>query len=170
VSHYSASFANAKLEEFMAGKIDERLAELGITLPEASVPQANYVPYTVSGNLVFISGQVAVQDGEVMKGKLGDNIDIEAGRKAARACALNLITHLKTACGGDLDRVKKCLKLGGFVQGTPDFTNAPQVVNGASDLMVDVFGDAGRHARFAVAVACLPLDTAVEVDGVFEIA
>ena len=153
----------------MAGKIEARLAELGITLPEGSVPQANYVPYTISGNLVFISGQVAVLNGEMITGKLGANVDIETGQKAARVCALNLISHLKSACGGDLDRVKKCLKLGGFVQGTPDFTSAPAVVNGASDLMVDVFGDTGKHARFAVAVACLPLDTAVEVDGVFEI-
>ena len=154
----------------MAGRIAARLAELGITLPEGTAPQANYVPFTISGNLVFISGQVAKLGDELITGKLGADVDIETGRRAARACALNLITHLKSACGGDLDRVTRCLKLGGFVQGTPDFTNAPTVVNGASDLMVDVFGDAGRHARFAVAVACLPLDSAVEVDGVFEIA
>ena len=153
----------------MAGRIEGRLAELGITLPEGTVPQANYVPYTISGNLVFISGQIAKLGDELITGKLGANVDIETGQRAARACALNLISHLKSAYGGDLDRVTQCLKLGGFVQGTPDFTNAPQVVNGASDLMVDVFGDAGRHARFAVAVACLPLDTAVEVDAVFEI-
>ncbi len=154
----------------MAGKIETRLAELGIALPEGTVPQANYVPYTISGNLVFISGQVAKLGDELITGKLGADVDIETGQRAARACALNLISHLRSACGGDLDRVKQCLKLGGFVQGTPDFTNAPVVVNGASDLMVDVFGEAGRHARFAVAVACLPLDTAVEVDAVFEIA
>ncbi len=154
----------------MAGRIETRLAELGITLPEGTVPQANYVPYTISGNLVFISGQVAKLGDELITGKLGADVDIETGQRAARACALNLISHLRSACGGDLDRVKQCLKLGGFVQGTPDFTNAPVVVNGASDLMVDVFGEAGRHARFAVAVACLPLDTAVEVDAVFEIA
>ena len=154
----------------MAGRIDARLTELGITLPEGSVPQANYVPYTISGNLVFISGQVPKLGDELITGKLGADVNIETGQRAARACALNLITHLRSACGGDLDRVTRYLKLGGFVQGTPDFTNAPTVVNGASDLMVDVFGDAGRHARFAVAVACLPLDSAVEVDGVFEIA
>ncbi len=154
----------------MAGRIEARLAELGITLPEGTVPQANYVPYTISGNLVFISGQVAKLGDELITGKLGADVDIETGQRAARACALNLISHLRSACGGDLDRVKQCLKLGGFVQGTPDFTDAPVVVNGASDLMVDVFGEAGRHARFAVAVACLPLDTAVEVDAVFEIA
>ncbi len=154
----------------MAGRIEARLTELGITLPEGTAPQANYIPYTVSGNLVFISGQVAKAGDEVITGKLGAGIDIETGRLAARACALNLIAHLKSACGGDLDRVARCLKLGGFVQGTPDFTDAPVVMNGASDLMVEVFGEAGRHARFAVAVACLPLDTAVEVDAVFEIA
>ena len=154
----------------MAGRIEGRLAELGIALPEGTVPQANYVPYTISGNLVFISGQIAKLGDELITGKLGADVDIETGQRAARACALNLISHLKSACGGDLDRVTQCLKLGGFVQGTPDFTDAPVVVNGASDLMVDVFGEAGRHARFAVAVACLPLDTAVEVDGVFEIA
>ncbi len=153
----------------MAGKIEARLADLGIALPEGTAPQANYVPYTISGNLVFISGQVAKLGDELITGKLGADVDIETGQRAARACALNLISHLRSACGGDLDRVKQCLKLGGFVQGTPDFTNAPVVVNGASDLMVDVFGEAGRHARFAVAVACLPLDTAVEVDAVFEI-
>ncbi len=154
----------------MAGKIEARLADLGIALPEGTAPQANYVPYTITGNLVFISGQVAKLGDELITGKLGADVDIETGQRAARACALNLISHLRSACGGDLDRVKQCLKLGGFVQGTPDFTNAPVVVNGASDLMVDVFGEAGRHARFAVAVACLPLDTAVEVDAVFEIA
>ncbi len=154
----------------MAGRIAARLAELGITLPEGTAPQANYVPYTLSGDLVFISGQVAKLGDELITGKLGADVDVETGQRAARACALNLISHLRTACGGDLDRVTRCLKLGGFVQGTPDFTAAPVVMNGASDLMVDVFGEAGRHARFAVAVACLPLDTAVEVDAVFEIA
>lgn len=154
----------------MAGRIDARLAELGITLPEGTAPQANYVPYTVSGNTVYISGQVPKLGDEMITGKLGADVDIETGQRAARACALNLITHLRNACGGDLDRVKRCLKLGGFVQGTPDFTDAPVVMNGASDVMVDVFGDAGRHARFAVAVACLPLNSAVEVDAVFEIA
>ena len=154
----------------MAGRIEARLAELGITLPEGTAPQANYVPYTMSGNLVFISGQVAKLGDEVITGKLGADVDVATGQRAARACALNLIAHLRIACGGDLDRVSGCLKLGGFVQGTPDFTDAPVVMNGASDLMVEVFGEAGRHARFAVAVACLPLDTAVEVDAVFEIA
>jgi enamine deaminase RidA (YjgF/YER057c/UK114 family) len=153
----------------MAGKIDAKLAELGITLPDAPAPAANYIPYVITGNLVFVSGQVSAQNGEVIKGKLGADLDIEDGQKAARACALNLLAQLKSACGGDLDKVKRVVKLGSFVNGTADFTGSPQVTNGASDLMVEVFGDAGRHARFAVAAASLPLGCAVEIDGVFEI-
>lgn len=153
----------------MAGRIEGRLAELGITLPEPAVPQANYVPHMRTGDLVFISGQVPAIAGRTITGKLGAGVDIATGQQAARSCALNLIAHAKSACDGDLDRVVRWVKLGGFVQGTPDFTDAPLVVNGASDLMVEVFGDAGRHTRFAVAVACLPLDSAVEVDAVLEI-
>jgi enamine deaminase RidA (YjgF/YER057c/UK114 family) len=155
----------------MSGKIDARLKELGIELPQATVPVANYVPYTVSGNLVVVSGQVTLLGGKAeYVGKLGREISIEDGQKAARLCALNILTHLKTACGGDLDRVKRVLRLGGFVNSTPDFTQMPQVVNGASDLMVEVFGDAGRHARAAVGVASLPLGVSVEVEAMFEIA
>ena len=153
----------------MTGRIDARLAELKLELPVPPGPAGAYVPYTISGGLVFISGQVAKLGDELITGKLGADVDVETGQRAARACALNLISHLRTACGGDLDRVTRCLKLGGFVQGTPDFTAAPVVMNGASDPMVDVFGEAGRHARFGVAVAWLPLDTAVEVDAVFEV-
>ncbi len=153
----------------MAGRIEARLEELGITLPVASIPQANYVPYVVTGNLVFIAGQIPILDGEIITGKLGDDADIATGQQAARLCALNLITQLRAACGGDLDRVRQVVKMGAFVNATPDFTDPPQVVNGASDLIVDIFGDAGRHARFAVAVACLPRGSAVEIDGVFEI-
>lgn len=154
----------------MAGRIETRLKELGITLPEAPRPAANYIPYVVTGNLVFVSGQISNAGGKVIAGKLGRDIDIAGGQEAARACALNLLAQLKAACGGDLDRVQRVVKLGGFVNGTDDFPNAPQVMNGASDLLVEIFGDAGRHARFAVAVACLPSNAAVEVDGVFEIA
>ena len=155
----------------MSGKIDARLKELGIELPQATAPVANYVPYTVSGNLVVVSGQVTLWGGKVeYVGKLGREISIDDGQKAARLCALNILTHLKTACGGDLDRVKRVLRLGGFVNSTPDFIQMPQVVNGASDLMVEVFGDAGRHARAAVGVASLPLGVAVEVEAMFEIA
>lgn len=154
----------------MSGKIDARLKELGIELPQATAPVANYVPYTVAGNLVVVSGQVTLWGGKVeYVGKLGREIGVEDGQKAARLCALNILTHLKTACGGDLDRVKRVVRIGGFVNCTPDFTDQPQVVNGASNLIVEVFGDAGRHARAAVGVASLPLGVAVEVEAMFEI-
>ena len=150
---------------------EQRLAKLGLTLPAVPAPVANYVPYTVSGNLVVVSGQVTLRGGKAeYVGKLGREISVEDGQMAARLCALNILTHLKSACGGDLDRVKRVLRLGGFVNSTPDFTQMPQVVNGASDLMVEVFGDAGRHARAAVGVASLPLGVAVEVEAMFEIA
>jgi enamine deaminase RidA (YjgF/YER057c/UK114 family) len=155
----------------MSGKIEAKLAELGIELPQATAPIANYVPYTVSGNLVVVSGQVSVRNGKAeYVGKLGAGMSIADGQQAARLCALNIIAHLRSACGGDLDRVKRVLRLGGFVNCTPDFTDMPQVVNGASDLMVQVFGDAGKHARAAVGVASLPLGVAVEVEAMFEIA
>ena len=154
----------------MAGRIDARLKELGITLPAGSTPAANYIPYVVTGNLVFIAGQVSRLGDDLIKGKLGAGLDIATGQKAARYCALNILAHLKNACGGDLDRVRRCVKVGGFVNGAPDFVDPPQVVNGASDLLVSVFGDAGKHARFALAVASLPQGAAVEVDAVFEIA
>ncbi len=155
----------------MSGRIDARLKELGIELPQATAPVANYVPYTVAGSLVIVSGQVTLWGGKVeYVGKLGRELGVEDGQKAARLCALNILTHLKTACGGDLDRVKRVVRLGGFVNCTPEFTEMPQVVNGASDLMVEVFGSAGRHARAAVGVASLPLGVAVEVEAMFEIA
>lgn len=154
----------------MAGKIDARLKELGITLPEGATPTANYVPYTITGNLVFIAGQVSRFNAEVIKGKLGAGVDIPTGQKAARYCGLSILAHLKNACGGDLDRVRRCVKVSGFVNGAPDFIDPPQVMNGCSDLFVDVFGDAGRHARFAIAVASLPQGASVEADAVFEIA
>mgnify|MGYP006420488839 CR=1 FL=1 len=128
----------------MAGTIDARLAELGIELPEAAAPVANYVPYTVTGNLVFVSGQVPIAKGEIQySGKLGEDVSIEDGQKAARLCGMNLIAQLKAACGGDLDRVTQVIKLGGFVNGTPDFTDQALVINGTSDLMVEVFQDKG---------------------------
>jgi enamine deaminase RidA (YjgF/YER057c/UK114 family) len=155
----------------MSGTIETRLKELGITLPQARAPVANYVPFTLSGKLVVVSGQVSVKDGKPeFVGKLGREISISDGQQAARLCALNILAHLQIACGGDLDRVKRVLRLGGFVNCTADFTNMPQVVNGASDLMVEVFGDAGRHARAAVGVNSLPLGVAVEVEAMFELA
>jgi enamine deaminase RidA (YjgF/YER057c/UK114 family) len=154
----------------MSGKIEARLTQLGIGLPEPTAPMANYVPFTVAGNLVFIAGQICQWNGERRHvGKLGAGIGVEEGRDAARLCALNILTHLRTACGGDLDRVRRVVQLRGFVNCTPDFTDMPQIVNGASDLMVEIFADLGRHARAAVGVASLPGGVAVEVEAVFEI-
>ena len=155
----------------MAGRIDARLTELGIALPEAAAPVANYVPWVVSGNLVFTAGQITLLNGEVRyAGIIGKDLSIEDGTQAARLCGLNLLAQLRLACNGDLDRLRRVVKLGGFVRCTPDFTDQPRVLNGASDLMVEVFGDAGRHGRFAVGASSLPLGAAVEIDGIFEIA
>ncbi len=154
----------------MSRRIDARLMDLGITLPEAAVPVGNYVAYVISGPLVFVCGQIGMEAGKPkVLGRLGESLSIDEGYQAARQCALNLITQVKAACGGDLDRVKRVVRLGGFVCCTPDFIDQPKVLNGASDLMVEVFGDLGRHARTAVGVPALPLGVAVEIDGVFEI-
>ncbi len=154
----------------MAGEIEARLKELDITLPDAPAPAANYVPYVQTGNQVFVSGQVPWVGGERnFVGKVGAEFSIEEGQAAARVVVLNIIAQLKAACDGDLDRVVRCVKLGGFVNCTPDFHNHPQVINGASDMMVDIFGDAGRHARFAVGAPALPFNVAVEIDAVFEV-
>jgi enamine deaminase RidA (YjgF/YER057c/UK114 family) len=150
-------------------RIEAKLQELGITLPTPPAPVASYVPYQVVGNLVHVSGQVSVDASGGIKGKLGAGLDVEQGQAAARLCGLNLLAQVKAACGGDLDRVKRVVKLNGFVNVAPDFDPIPQVMNGCSNLMVDVFGDAGRHARSAVGNANLPLGFAVEVDGLFEI-
>lgn len=153
----------------MTGRIEARLLELGITLPTPPAPVASYVPFQVVDNLVHVSGQVSVDASGGIKGKLGDAIEVEQGQAAARLCALNLLAQVRAACGGDLDRVRRVIKLNGFVNVTPDFDPIPQVMNGCSDLMVSVFGDAGKHARSAVGMANLPLNYAVEVDGIFEI-
>ena len=154
----------------MSGKIEARLAELGIELPQGPAPVANYVPFVITGNLVFVSGQTAFADGKAQfVGHLGDTFSIEEGYQAARLCGLNLIAQLRNACDGDLDRVVRAVKLLGFVACTPDFKDPPKVVNGASDLLVEVFGDAGRHARSAVGAPALPLGATVEVEGIFEI-
>ena len=154
----------------MAGQIDARLAELGITIPEAAAPVANYVGHVVSGNTVFVSGQVTIENGQLQYiGKLGDSVSLDDGYKAARLCAINIIAQLKAACGGDLDRVKRVVRLGGFVNSTPDFKDQPKVINGASDLMVEVFGDKGKHSRAAVSAGALPSGVAVEVDCIAEI-
>ena len=155
----------------MTGRIDRRLAELGIELPEPSRPGANYVPFTWSGKQLFLTGQLSQWNGERrFIGKLGREFGIEDGRQAARLSALNLISHLRAALDGDLDRMSHCLRLAGYVNSLPSFTDQSKVMDGASDLFVDVFGEAGRHARLAIGVAVLPYDVAVEVEGVFEIA
>ena len=154
----------------MSGAVEARLRQLGIELPQPSAPVANYVPYAICGNLVFIAGQICQWNGQLRHvGKLGGGISLAEGRAAARLCALNILAHVKAACGGDLDRVRHVVRLGGFVNCTPDFTDMPQVVNGASDLMVEVFGDDGRHARAAVGSNSLPAGVAVEVEAIFEI-
>jgi len=155
----------------MAGRVDDNLKSLGITLPNASTPVANYVPWVRTGNLVFVSGQLPLQDGAVAcLGQIGSEVTADQGYAAARLCALNLIAHVRNACDGDLDRVKRVVKLTGFVASGPAFTDHPAVVNGASDLMVQVFGDAGRHARAAVGASSLPRGATVEVEATFEVA
>ena len=151
---------------------EQNLADLGLTLPEAAAPVANYVSYVTSGNMVFISGQISKIGENAISGRLGEDLTVEQGQEAAKLSALNLIAQMKAACGGDLSRVKRVVKLGGFVQSTFNATQAdiPAVINGCSDLMVAVFGDAGRHARFAVSAPSLPLDVAVEIDAIIEIA
>lgn len=149
--------------------IDKRLADLDIVLPTPVAPVATYVPYVRTGDLIFISGQISFASGFLIKGRLGADMDIEKGQEAARACGLNILAQLKVAADGDLDRVRRVVKLGAFVNCTADFVDQPMVANGCSDLMVAIFGDAGRHARAAVGAASLPLGAAVEIDGVFEI-
>jgi enamine deaminase RidA (YjgF/YER057c/UK114 family) len=153
----------------MAGRIETRLAELGITLPSPTVPIANYVPYVIAGNLVVISGQIPMRDGRVIfTGKISQGNSINDGQDAAQLCFINLLVHLKAALGS-LDRVKRVVRLGGFIAAPPDFTAHAQVMNGASDLAVAVFGDAGRHARSTIGVPSLPANALVEVEGMFEI-
>ena len=155
----------------MSGRIESRLAELGLALPTAMAPMANYVPFVLSGNLVVVSGQVPAQDGTIaVTGKLSEEVSVEQGQAAARLCFLNVLTHLRSACGGDLDRVVQVVRLGGFVAAPPSFTQHALVMNGASDLAVAVFGDAGRHARSTIGVPALPGNAAVEVEGMFAIA
>jgi len=153
----------------MTSKVDARLTELGITLPDAPMPDANYVPFVRTGNLVFISGQVSQNADGFITGQVGRDLDVAEGQAAARTCALSLIAQLRAACDGDLDRVVRTVKLTGFVNAPPDFTKHPQVINGASDLFAEVFGDKGRHARAAVGTVSLPLGAAVEIEGVFEV-
>lgn len=154
----------------MTGTIDARLAELGLNLPDAPAPAANYVPFVQAGGLLYVSGQISAGPDGFITGKLGTDMDVAEGAAAARSCALSLLAQVKTACGGDLDRLQKVVKLTGFVNSSPDFTDQPKVINGASDLLAEVLGDAGRHARSAVSAASLPFGVAVEIEGIFEIA
>ncbi|WP_374274121.1 RidA family protein [Brevundimonas sp.] len=149
--------------------IDARLAELGIDLPEPAKAVANYVPWVKTGNLVHVSGQLSNDASGGLKGTVGDDVDLETAKGGARMCGVNLLAQIKAACDGDLERVVRVVKLGGFVQAAGDFTDIPLVINGCSDLMVEVFGDKGRHARSAVGVYRLPLGFAVEVDAVVEV-
>ena len=153
----------------MSTNIEETLKNLGIELPTAPAPAANYVPYVTIGNLLFVSGQLAQNTTGFVTGKLGLDLTIEEGYKAARLCGISLISQLKSACNGDLNKVKSVVRLGGFINSTADFSEHPKVVNGASDLMVEVFGDIGKHSRAAVGSSSLPFGVAVEVDGIFEI-
>ncbi|HYD30968.1 MAG TPA: RidA family protein [Azospirillaceae bacterium] len=155
----------------MTGRIEQRLRELGIELPQTAAPAGAYVPFILTGKLVFISGQLPIWNGELRyKGKVGQEFTVEEGYQGARLCGLNILAQVKAATGGDLDRVARCLKLGGFVASGPDFFDHPKVLNGASDLMAQVFGDAGKHVRFAVGAPALPLGVAVEIESVFELA
>ncbi|TMM52780.1 RidA family protein [Sulfitobacter sabulilitoris] len=149
--------------------ITARLAELGVTLPDAPAPAANYVPFVQVGNTVYISGQISNGPDGLVTGKLGDTLDVSAGAAAAKLCAISLLAQVKAACGGDIERLVRVIKLTGFVNSTADFTDQPKVINGASDFLVDALGDAGRHSRSAVSAASLPLGVAVEIEGIFEI-
>ena len=149
---------------------ESRLAELGLSLPEATAPAANYVPFVQVGDTLYVSGQISIDEGGALTtGKVGADLDTAAGAAAAQRCALNLLAQVKAACGGDWERLVRVVKLTGFVNSTPDFTEQPKVVNGASDLLVEVLGEAGRHARSAVSAGALPLGVAVEIEGIFQI-
>ena len=149
--------------------IEARLAELGVSLPDAPAPAANYVPFVQVGDTVYVSGQISANAEGMIIGKLGADMGVDAGAAAARTCAISLLAQLKAACGGDIDRLVRVVKLTGFVNSTADFTNQPQVINGASDFLVEALGDAGRHSRSAVSAAALPLGVAVEIEGIFQI-
>lgn len=153
----------------MTAEIDAKLKELGLTLPDAPAPAANYVPWVKTGNLVHVSGQICQGPGGPIKGKLGAGMSVEDGAAAARACALSLLAQVRAACGGDLSRLVRVVKLTGFVNSTPDFGDQPKVINGASDTLVAILGDKGRHARSAVSAVSLPFGIAVEIEGIFEV-
>lgn len=149
--------------------IEAKLKELGVELPDAPAPAANYVPWVKVGDTVYVSGQISADENGLITGTLGDDMDVEAGAAAAKRCAIALLAQVKAACDGDIERLVKVVKLGGFVNSSADFTQQPMVINGASDFLVEALGDAGRHARSAVSSPSLPLGVAVEIDGVFQV-
>ena len=149
--------------------ITARLTELGVTLPDAPAPAANYVPFVIVGNIVYVSGQISSGPDGFITGKLGGDMKVDAGAAAAKTCAISLLAQVKAACGGDIERLVRVIKLTGFVNSTADFTDQPKVINGASDFLVEALGDKGRHSRSAVSAASLPLGVAVEIEGIFEI-
>ncbi|RAX42358.1 RidA family protein [Rhizobium tropici] len=155
----------------MSDAIEGRLKELGIVLPEAAAPAANYVPYVISGNLLYLSGQLPMENGKIgVIGHLGKDVDVAGGQRAAELCAINILAQAKAALGGDLGRIRRLIKLNGFVASTPDFVEQHLVINGASNLLANILGEAGKHARAAVGMAALPLNAAVEIDAILEIA
>ncbi len=153
----------------MAGNYEGKLLEMGVTLPDAPAPAANYVPYVQVGDTLYVSGQIPIGADGMITGKLGADLDVDAGAAAARICAISLLAQVKAACGGDLDRLVRVVKLTGFVNSTSDFGDQPRVINGASDFLAEALGDAGRHARSAVSAAALPFGVAVEIEGIFQI-
>ncbi|MFT4182254.1 MAG: RidA family protein [Rhizobium sp.] len=155
----------------MSDAIEGRLKELGIVLPQAAAPAANYVPYVISGNLLYLSGQLPMENGKIaVTGHLGKDVDVAGGQRAAELCAMNILAQAKAALGGDLGRIKRLIKLNGFVASVPEFVEQHLVINGASNLLANVLGEAGKHARAAVGMAALPLNAAVEIDAILEIA
>ena len=149
---------------------EKKIKELGLALPEAKAPVGNYVATKITDKLLFISGQISIdENGGLIKGKIGKDLDTEAGYNAAKRCALSIVSQVKKACDGDLSKIKSCIKLTGFVNSTEDFTDQPKVLNGASDLIASIFGDAGMHTRAAVSTNSLPLGVSVEVDAIFEL-
>jgi enamine deaminase RidA (YjgF/YER057c/UK114 family) len=153
----------------MTGQIEARLTELGVTLADAPAPAANYVPFVQVGDIVYVSGQISMNADGLITGKLGAELSVEEGAAAARSCAISLLSQVKAALGGDLDRLVRVVKLTGFVNSTPDFTDQPKVINGCSDFLVEALGEAGRHARSAVSAGALPLNVAVEIEGIFQV-
>ncbi|MGC1495322.1 MAG: RidA family protein [Sulfitobacter sp.] len=149
--------------------ITARLTKLGITLPDAPAPAANYVPFVQVGDIVYVSGQISSGPDGMIKGKLGDDMAVDAGAAAAKACAISLLAQVKAACGGDIERLVRVIKLTGFVNSTSDFTDQPKVINGASDFLADALGDKGSHSRSAVSAASLPFGVAVEIEGIFQV-